>query len=192
MRCSVYVRLSVWEKFVLATIRKLVVGRGSNQSVLLPPCGELGQFLSLSVAFFVVVVCCCFQGQLQYFPLNNPLDGRDYFLLPFSLSLFLFLFGEGEGGGEEAVGLCFATNAFPSVPLLAVCGVFEALFTNLSMFSKHGYETAVLFQAIEEHAEVLKARDAMIAALQSSLSAKDMELEVGSFFRLQLWFIRSN
>ena len=66
------------------------------------------------------------------------------------------------------------------------------LFINLSMFSKHGYETAVLFQAIEEHAEVLKARDAMIAALQSSLSAKDMELEVGSFFRLQLWFIRSN
>ena len=35
-----------------------------------------------------------------------------------------------------------------------------------------------ILQAFEEHAEVLKARDAMIAALQSSLSAKDMELEV--------------
>lgn len=33
------------------------------------------------------------------------------------------------------------------------------------------------YQAFEEHAEVLKARDAMIAALQSSVSAKDMELE---------------
>ena len=89
------------------------------------------------------------------------------------------------------VGLCFATNALPSLPLLAVCGVFEVLFTNFSMLSKHGYETVVLLQAIEEHAEVLKARDAMIAALQSSLSAKDMELQVGSFFRLQLCFIRS-
>lgn len=35
-----------------------------------------------------------------------------------------------------------------------------------------------LFQAFEEHSEILKARDAMIAALQSSLSAKDLELEV--------------
>lgn len=35
-----------------------------------------------------------------------------------------------------------------------------------------------ILQAFEEHAEVLKARDAMIAALQSSSSAKDMELEV--------------
>lgn len=35
-----------------------------------------------------------------------------------------------------------------------------------------------LFQAFEEHSEILKARDAMIAALQSSLSAKDSELEV--------------
>jgi len=33
------------------------------------------------------------------------------------------------------------------------------------------------YQAFEVHAEVLKARDAMIAALQSSLSAKGMELE---------------
>lgn len=35
-----------------------------------------------------------------------------------------------------------------------------------------------LFQAFEEHSEILKARDAMTAALQSSLSAKDLELEV--------------
>lgn len=178
---------------ICASHNKEACGRERFQSISITP--SLWRIRPVSVikrCFFFVVVCCCFQGQLQYFPLNNPLDGRDCFLLPFSLSLFLFLFGEGEGGGEEAVGLCFATNAFPSVPLLAVCGVFEALFTNLSMFSKHGYETAVLFQAIEEHAEVLKARDAMIAALQSSLSAKDMELEVGSFFRLQLWFIRSN
>ena len=35
-----------------------------------------------------------------------------------------------------------------------------------------------LFQAFEEHSEILKARDAMIAALQSSLSVKDLELEV--------------
>lgn len=33
------------------------------------------------------------------------------------------------------------------------------------------------YQAFEEHSEILKARDAMIAALQSSLSAKDLELE---------------
>ncbi|KAJ7339465.1 CDK5 regulatory subunit associated protein 2 [Desmophyllum pertusum] len=33
------------------------------------------------------------------------------------------------------------------------------------------------YQAFEEHSEVLKARDAMIAALQSSMSAKDLELE---------------
>ena len=38
-----------------------------------------------------------------------------------------------------------------------------------------------IIQAFEEHAEVLKARDAMIAALQSSLSAKDMELEVAYY-----------
>ena len=35
-----------------------------------------------------------------------------------------------------------------------------------------------ILQAFEEHAEDLKARDAMIAALQSSSNAKDMELEV--------------
>ncbi|XP_022783797.1 myomegalin-like isoform X2 [Stylophora pistillata] len=33
------------------------------------------------------------------------------------------------------------------------------------------------YQAFEEHSEVLKARDAMIAALQSSLSGKDLDLE---------------
>jgi len=48
-----------------------------------------------------------------------------------------------------------------------------------------------IFQAFEEHAEVLKARDAMIAALQSSLSAKDMELEVVllQFFSLIVFYL---
>lgn len=46
----------------------------------------------------------------------------------------------------------------------------EVLLLNICVFE--------ILQAFEEHAEVLKARDAMIAALQSSLSAKDMELEV--------------
>ena len=46
----------------------------------------------------------------------------------------------------------------------------ELLLFNICVFE--------ILQAFEEHAEVLKARDAMIAALQSSLSAKDMELEV--------------
>lgn len=98
MRCSVYVRLSVWEKFVLATIRKLVVGRGSNQSVLLPPCGELGQFLSLSVAFFLLLFVVVFKDNCSIFPstIHSTVVTAFFFL---SLSLFFFLFGEGEGGG---------------------------------------------------------------------------------------------
>ena len=48
-------------------------------------------------------------------------------------------------------------------------------------------DSAELFQAFEEQAEVLKELEAKINALQSSVSAKDVELaEVGTFSCLQL------
>ena len=52
-------------------------------------------------------------------------------------------------------------------------------------------DAADLFQAFEEQAKVLKEMNDKIAALESSLSAKDMELhvEVGTISRLELLFV---
>ena len=52
-------------------------------------------------------------------------------------------------------------------------------------------DAADLFQAFEEQDKVLKEMNDKIAALERSLSAKDMELhvEVGTISRLELLFV---
>ena len=52
-------------------------------------------------------------------------------------------------------------------------------------------DAADLFQAFEEQAKVLKEMNDKIAALERSLSAKDMELhvEVDTISRLELLFV---
>ena len=60
----------------------------------------------------------------------------------------------------------------------SMCCTPNSRFPNLITSSKRDAFFVTLNQANEEHEELLRARDSIIAALQSSLSAKDLEMEV--------------